>query len=77
MRPAELLRDAARARPTDRASASPTSQILGHVDDDWVPLDEHPGAQEDVPGVLVVRIRDSLNFGPSLAIDAGLRDPIA
>ena len=40
-----------------------TLQILGHVDDDWVPLDEHPGAQEDVPGVLVVRIRDSLNFG--------------
>jgi hypothetical protein len=40
-----------------------SSQILGHVDDDWVPLDEHPGAQEDVPGVLVVRIRDSLNFG--------------
>lgn len=31
--------------------------------DEWIPVDEHPDAiEEDMPGVLVVRIRENLNF---------------
>lgn len=46
-------------------STSTKIKILGHVpgEDEWVPVDENPLAEEDVPGVLVVRIREDLNFG--------------
>lgn len=29
----------------------------------WKPVNEVPEAEEDVPGALIVRLRDNLNFG--------------
>lgn len=29
----------------------------------WKPIIENPDAEEDVPGVLIIRIRESLDFG--------------
>ena len=29
----------------------------------WEPVHDYPEAQEDVPGTLIVRIRDNLDFG--------------
>ena len=34
--------------------------------DRWKPILENPEAEESVPGVLIVRIRESLDFGRSL-----------
>jgi hypothetical protein len=31
--------------------------------DKWIPLDEDPEAMEDVPGALIVRLRENLDFG--------------
>jgi hypothetical protein len=31
--------------------------------DKWKPIQENPDAEEAVPGVLIVRIRESLDFG--------------
>ena len=33
--------------------------------DRWKSINENPEAEEDVPGVLIVRIRDNLDFGQS------------
>jgi len=33
--------------------------------DRWKPINENQDAQEEVPGVLIIRIRESLDFGPS------------
>jgi MFS superfamily sulfate permease-like transporter len=55
-----------------RRSARPRMTILGRIRagtaanggsaDVWEPINEHPDAQEDVPGVLIVRIRENLDF---------------
>ena len=39
--------------------------ILGRIPgtDRWKPINETSGAQEDMPGVLIVRIKDNLDFG--------------
>lgn len=34
--------------------------------DRWRPVSEAAGAEEDTPGVLIVRIRDNLDFGSQL-----------
>lgn len=31
--------------------------------DRWKPINENPEAEEDVPGALIVRIRENLDFG--------------
>ena len=31
--------------------------------DKWKPIQENPDAEEAVPGVLIIRIRESLDFG--------------
>ena len=31
--------------------------------DRWKPIDENPEAEEDTSGVLIVRIRENLDFG--------------
>ena len=33
----------------------------------WKPIDENPEAEEDAPGVLIVRIRENLDFGALLS----------
>jgi hypothetical protein len=33
---------------------------------EWEPIDENPDAIEDVPGVLIIRIRENLDFGMNL-----------
>jgi MFS superfamily sulfate permease-like transporter len=55
-----------------RRSARPRMTILGRVrnagrggaaaEDAWEPINENPDAAEDVPGVLIVRIRENLDF---------------
>ena len=35
--------------------------------DKWEPIQENPDAQEAVPGVLIIRIRESLDFGMRFA----------
>jgi MFS superfamily sulfate permease-like transporter len=39
--------------------------ILGRIPgtDKWKAINENPDAEEEVPGVLIVRIRDNLDFG--------------
>ena len=34
----------------------------------WKPVNENPEAEEDVPGVLIVRLGDSLDFGECLRL---------
>ena len=36
--------------------------------DRWKPIDENPEAMEDVPGALIIRLRENLDFGESYAI---------
>ncbi|KAF8756746.1 Sulfate anion transporter [Rhizoctonia solani] len=45
-------------------------KILGRVPgtDRWSAIDEDPDAIEDVPGLLIVRIRESLDFGKCLCL---------
>jgi hypothetical protein len=31
--------------------------------DKWMPIQENPDAEEALPGVLIIRIRESLDFG--------------
>lgn len=31
--------------------------------DKWRPIEEDPEAEEDVPGVLIIRIKENLDFG--------------
>ncbi len=35
--------------------------------DRWKPIDENPDAEEDTSGVLIVRIRENLDFGTRLS----------
>lgn len=50
-------------------------KILGHIKggDEWVPIDDNPDAEEDFPGVLVIRIRESLNFANTGQLKERLR----
>ncbi|CDO72606.1 hypothetical protein BN946_scf184985.g25 [Trametes cinnabarina] len=48
-----------------RRSSRPRMTILGRIPgtDRWKPVDENPEAEEDAQGVLIVRIRENLDFG--------------
>ncbi|WVN84882.1 uncharacterized protein L203_100018 [Cryptococcus depauperatus CBS 7841] len=50
-------------------------KIIGRLPgtDRWVPIDEDEAAQEEIPGVLVVRIRESLNFANTGQLKERLR----
>ncbi|KAI0295278.1 sulfate anion transporter [Russula brevipes] len=58
-----------------RRSSKTRMTILGHIPgtDRWEPIDESPGAEEDVPGVLIVRIRENLDFANTAQIKERLR----
>ncbi|KAK0212335.1 sulfate anion transporter [Desarmillaria ectypa] len=49
--------------------------ILGHMPrtDRWKPISENPDAKEDVPGVLIVRIRENLDFANTAQLKERLR----
>ena len=40
--------------------------------DRWKPIDDNPDAEEDASGVLIVRIRENLDFGASLGSPADI-----
>ncbi|WWD16428.1 hypothetical protein CI109_100854 [Kwoniella shandongensis] len=50
-------------------------KIIGRLPgtDKWVPIDENEDAQEEIPGVLVVRIRESLSFANTGQLKERLR----
>lgn len=50
-------------------------KIIGRVPgtDRWVPIDEHDDAEEEIPGVLAVRIRESLSFANTGQLKERLR----
>ncbi|RXK40370.1 endoplasmic reticulum protein [Tremella mesenterica] len=50
-------------------------KIIGRLPgtDEWVPVDEDEAAQEEIPGVLVVRIRESLSFANTGQLKERLR----
>lgn len=50
-------------------------KIIGRLpnSDEWVPIDEDESAQEEIPGVLVVRIRESLSFANTGQLKERLR----
>ncbi|VDC07868.1 unnamed protein product [Peniophora sp. CBMAI 1063] len=58
-----------------RRSSRTRMTILGHVPgtDSWKPLNEHPAATEDLPGVLIVRLRESLDFANTAQLKERLR----
>jgi len=49
--------------------------ILGRIPgtDRWEPIGDSPGAKEDTPGVLIVRIRENLDFANTAQIKERLR----
>lgn len=46
----------------------------GDADDDTVLPDDEMIGQEEVPGVLIVRVRDDLDFGKSLFADFWMKE---
>ncbi|GHJ83886.1 hypothetical protein NliqN6_0288 [Naganishia liquefaciens] len=60
-----------------RKSTQARIKILGRLkdSDQWIPVDEHPDedVEEDIPGVLVVRIRENLNFANTGQLKERLR----
>ncbi|KAH9976090.1 sulfate anion transporter [Lactifluus volemus] len=58
-----------------RRSSKTRMTILGHIPgtDRWEPIDESPGAEEDTPGVLIVRIRENLDFANTAQLKERLR----
>jgi len=56
-----------------RRSSRTRMTILGHIPgtDTWEPIDESPGAEE--PGVLIVRIRENLDFANTAQLKERLR----
>ncbi|KAA1470383.1 hypothetical protein DENSPDRAFT_836155 [Dentipellis sp. KUC8613] len=58
-----------------RRSSRTRMAILGRIPgtDRWKPVNENPEAEEDVPGVLIVRIRDSLDFANTAQLKERLR----
>jgi len=58
-----------------RESSKTSVKILGRIPgtNRWQPIDENPEAQEELPGVLIVRIRESLNFANAAQMKERLR----
>ncbi|KAH9072760.1 sulfate anion transporter [Lactarius deliciosus] len=58
-----------------RRSSRTRMTILGRIPgtDNWEPIDESPGAEEDAPGVLIVRIRENLDFANTAQLKERLR----
>ena len=58
-----------------RRSSRTRMTILGHIPctETWKPLSEHPDATEDLPGVLIVRLRESLDFANTAQLKERLR----
>ncbi|KAH9915418.1 sulfate anion transporter [Fomitopsis serialis] len=56
-------------------SSKPRMTILGRLPgtDVWKPVDENPEAQEDAAGVLIVRIRENLDFANTAQLKERLR----
>ncbi|KAL4263976.1 SLC26A/SulP transporter family protein [Pleurotus pulmonarius] len=56
-------------------SAKTRMTILGRVPgtDRWKPINENPEAEEDLPGVLIVRIREKLDFANTAQLKDRLR----
>ncbi|WVR03746.1 hypothetical protein IAU60_000741 [Kwoniella sp. DSM 27419] len=56
-------------------SSQPRIQIIGRLPgtDRWEPVDEDANAQEDIPGVLVVRVRECLSFANTGQLKERLR----
>ncbi|KAI0315518.1 sulfate anion transporter [Amylostereum chailletii] len=58
-----------------RRSSKPRMTILGRIrgTDRWKPVDETTEAEEDIPGTLIVRIRENLDFANSAQLKERLR----
>ncbi|KAI8978222.1 sulfate anion transporter [Trametes punicea] len=58
-----------------RRSSRPRMTILGRIPgtDKWKPIDENPEAEEDAQGVLIVRIRENLDFANTAQLKERLR----
>ncbi|KAF8630886.1 hypothetical protein AX17_005244 [Amanita inopinata Kibby_2008] len=58
-----------------RRSSRPRMNILGRMPgtDDWKPISENPEAEESRAGVLIVRIRESLDFANTAQLKERLR----
>ncbi|KAH9910992.1 sulfate anion transporter [Epithele typhae] len=56
-------------------SSRPRMTILGRIPgtDRWKPIDENPDAEEDASGVLIVRIRENLDFANTAQLKERLR----
>ncbi|KAI0657719.1 sulfate anion transporter [Cubamyces menziesii] len=58
-----------------RRSSRPRMTILGRIPgtERWKPIDENPEAEEDAQGVLIVRIRENLDFANTAQLKERLR----
>ncbi|KIJ51410.1 hypothetical protein M422DRAFT_158023 [Sphaerobolus stellatus SS14] len=58
-----------------KKSSQPRMTILGRIPgtDQWKPIHENPEAVEPIPGVLIVRVRESLDFANSEQMKERLR----
>ena len=58
-----------------QSTSQPRIKIIGRVPgtNEWVPIDEDESAQEEIPGVLVVRIRENLSFANTGQLKERLR----
>ncbi|KAI0667113.1 sulfate anion transporter [Trametes maxima] len=58
-----------------RRSSRPRMTILGRIPgtERWKPIDENPEAEEDASGVLIVRIRENLDFANTAQLKERLR----
>ncbi|KAI0002285.1 sulfate anion transporter [Russula compacta] len=58
-----------------RRSSKTRMALLGHVPgtNRWEPIDESSGAKEETPGILIVRIRENLDFANTAQIKERLR----
>ncbi|KZT22517.1 sulfate permease [Neolentinus lepideus HHB14362 ss-1] len=56
-------------------SSKPKMTILGRIPgtETWKPINENPDAREDVPGVLILRIRENLDFANTAQLKERLR----
>jgi len=58
-----------------RRSSKTRMTIWGHIPgtDRWEPIDESPGAEEDTPGVFIVRIRENVDYANKAQLKERLR----
>ncbi|KAI0029824.1 sulfate anion transporter [Vararia minispora EC-137] len=58
-----------------RRSSRPRMTILGRIPgtETWKPINENPEAEEDLPGTLIVRIRENLDFANTAQLKERLR----